>query len=792
MEWKYDAFISYRHCEPDSFVAEKLQKMLEEFKISGSLAKKLGLGRRGLERVFRDEAELPLSDNLSDSITAALESSEFLIVICSPRLHESLWCRRELETFLKLRDRKHVLLVLAEGEPSESFPEVLTYEELLLPDENGNEVKVRVEREPLAADCRASDNKHRLKAMENAVLRLCAAIFHVNYDDLKQRHREQQFRKRMIRVSLVTVVALIFALTCLVFTVQIRRQNEIIRDRFAGSMAVVSEELLARGQRMNALYAARSVLPEHETQGYNAEAYKALVKALAPYETKEVYFPEQCLKSPVNISGFSLSPDGKLAEVYGVEFGFVLDTESGEELYRYPISVATVLTDDALILLDNDGSMKRRDIRSGAETWMAEGICNIFASPSGNRILADDSEGIRVWDGDEEIFSLKYSDLDMDVEEPFCNDASFSADGEHVAVSVASDFETWILQFSLTDGKPELSLEISAGDMPIFATDGDTLYYYSENEDPLNSGESGVLQAYEVPSGKLRAEKEVGGSDFYYMLTSDQGILLFSYRLAYMYDPDLVLVSSLGGYMDAVCTFPNEYGFGLLDGRGDLFFCEPGMDYRAEWMLYGHNSQQSVSNALYRDGKIYISFMDSKLLAVYSMREPAGSVGEEELEEFGELFDSAETMPETDGLEGIEDIDVLWAAASDDGKYIVVSAYDGANYVYNVSDGSKVRLFYDADFFLWDLSFPYLEEAQVYILNNRVFDKDFRMISEIPDGTIVAKGKDGRSVAFSSATEVDRYDLYTIIPYDEMIERVDELLGDYVPDTETLQKYNME
>ena len=31
--YKYDAFISYRHTEPDKAIAEKLHKMLEGFKV---------------------------------------------------------------------------------------------------------------------------------------------------------------------------------------------------------------------------------------------------------------------------------------------------------------------------------------------------------------------------------------------------------------------------------------------------------------------------------------------------------------------------------------------------------------------------------------------------------------------------------------------------------------------------------------------------------------------------------------------------------------------------------------
>lgn len=40
-EIKYDAFISYRHCEPDGFVAKKLHEMLESYKPPKKLKKML-------------------------------------------------------------------------------------------------------------------------------------------------------------------------------------------------------------------------------------------------------------------------------------------------------------------------------------------------------------------------------------------------------------------------------------------------------------------------------------------------------------------------------------------------------------------------------------------------------------------------------------------------------------------------------------------------------------------------------------------------------------------------------
>ncbi len=168
----YDAFISYRHSELDSFVAATLHKQLESFKLPrGVLRNKIREMRQPeageqqskeltkevktrIHRVFRDKEELPLATNLADPIREALQNSEYLIVICSPRLPESMWCRKEIETFIEMHDREHVLAVLAEGEPAASFPEELLYREAEEKQPDGSILKVKIPVEPLASDVR--------------------------------------------------------------------------------------------------------------------------------------------------------------------------------------------------------------------------------------------------------------------------------------------------------------------------------------------------------------------------------------------------------------------------------------------------------------------------------------------------------------------------------------------------------------------------------------------------------------------------------------------------------------
>ena len=82
-DMRYDAFISYRHLEPDSFVAQTLHKRLEAFSLPRSARDKAGSDKTKIERIFRDEEELSLPEDLSEPINNALANSDFLICICT-------------------------------------------------------------------------------------------------------------------------------------------------------------------------------------------------------------------------------------------------------------------------------------------------------------------------------------------------------------------------------------------------------------------------------------------------------------------------------------------------------------------------------------------------------------------------------------------------------------------------------------------------------------------------------------------------------------------------------------
>ena len=216
----YNAFISYRHVSPDQEIAKKLHSLIENYKIPSSLKKSLGISKMG--RVFRDQEELPLSSNLGEDIRQALQNSEWLICICSPRYLESKWCLEEVDYFISLGRRDKILAILIEGEPADSFPLALRFEEI-----DGK----TVEREPLAADVRATALNESLKKLNNEKHRILAPMLNVNYDDLKQRDR---VRKNKIRVAVSASVIMLLSIFLMYAVI---KNKEISNERNAALIA---------------------------------------------------------------------------------------------------------------------------------------------------------------------------------------------------------------------------------------------------------------------------------------------------------------------------------------------------------------------------------------------------------------------------------------------------------------------------------------------------------------------------------------------------------------------------
>ncbi len=205
-EFTYDAFISYRHMEPDITIAKKLHRLLESYRIPKSVAKHCGIKK--IKRVFRDQEELPTSADLSEDIRIALANSRYLIVVCSKNTPLSEWCCEEIDIFRNLHENNRILSILIDGEPEEAFPYQLRFrrEKVKNPDDTYSIIEKEVE--PLAADIRSGTWGKALKKLKIEKLRLLAPMLEVSFDDLRQRHKEQFIKKA---IGTILGVSLFFA-----------------------------------------------------------------------------------------------------------------------------------------------------------------------------------------------------------------------------------------------------------------------------------------------------------------------------------------------------------------------------------------------------------------------------------------------------------------------------------------------------------------------------------------------------------------------------------------------------
>ena len=274
-EYKYEAFISYRHCDLDKFVAENLHKILESYELPKNIKEQLGIEGRTIKRVFRDQDELPLSSNLEDPIVEALHNTKYLIVICSPRLKDSMWCKKEIETFKKLRGRKNIFCVLIEGEPNESFPEAV------LTDDDGKTLV-----EPLAADVRGATKPEVLKKIKSEKLRLIAPMYGLDYDDLKQRHKVQEQKRKLTIATIAAFACLAFALYSSIMLIKINSQQKILKNHQAASLSEKSMTSLNKDSRYDGIKYAYQALTKYEgvKMPYTTDAEYALSEALGVYD----------------------------------------------------------------------------------------------------------------------------------------------------------------------------------------------------------------------------------------------------------------------------------------------------------------------------------------------------------------------------------------------------------------------------------------------------------------------------------------------------------------------------
>lgn len=277
-KYKYVAFISYRHIQPDFEIASQIHKAIENFKVPKELDPE---GRYKEMRVFRDREELTTKD-LSESLDEALRESEYLIIVCSKRTPDSPWCTREVREFKKYHDDSKIIPILIEGEPHESFNEELRNLKSIFIDDKG-ESQTR-DLELLAADLRPEEVKKLnfigYEALENSdkakfealksesvktlkqseIYRIMATILGVNFGDLKQRHKERRLRTIIASTIAAAVILLAFGISMTNLYFQAERAKQTATQQTSMMVLKSADAAIAKGDRAFSLLVSKEAM----------------------------------------------------------------------------------------------------------------------------------------------------------------------------------------------------------------------------------------------------------------------------------------------------------------------------------------------------------------------------------------------------------------------------------------------------------------------------------------------------------------------------------------------------
>ncbi|HEX4303034.1 MAG TPA: toll/interleukin-1 receptor domain-containing protein [Rhizomicrobium sp.] len=202
--YRYKAFISYRHVPRDRKWARWLIEKLETYRAPRAIVRQGFPARIG--HLYRDDDEVPASTNLSHQIEQALQASEYLIVVCSPDTPASRWVRQEIKYFRSIGRSDHILALLVEGEPAQSFPPELLHILRERVGADGETIVETVDEEPIAADVRARPDERASAIEHRALLRIAAGLMGVSFDDLAQRDRQRRRRRQRLWATIAAML----------------------------------------------------------------------------------------------------------------------------------------------------------------------------------------------------------------------------------------------------------------------------------------------------------------------------------------------------------------------------------------------------------------------------------------------------------------------------------------------------------------------------------------------------------------------------------------------------------
>ncbi len=227
--YEYFAFISYKR--EDEKWARWLQRKLEYYKLPTSVRRNNPELPDKIRPVFKDTTDLE-PGVLAQKIQDALDSSKFLIVICSPRSANSVWVSKEVKSFISSGRENQIIPFIIGGTPNASDPKDECFPEGLR--------ELAGEKELLGANINEMGR-------DAAAIKVVARMFNLRFDTLWQRYEKDKRRNRWLIgavASLLILVSLAVAGFIANQNIRLEQANDAIRIQ-RDSIQTTKNELVA-------------------------------------------------------------------------------------------------------------------------------------------------------------------------------------------------------------------------------------------------------------------------------------------------------------------------------------------------------------------------------------------------------------------------------------------------------------------------------------------------------------------------------------------------------------------
>lgn len=400
----YKAFISYSHT--DKKWGDWLHKALETYRVPKALVGQSG--RTGpvpkrLYPIFRDREELPTATSLSEQIERALEHSEYLIVICSPRSAQSLWVNQEILQFKRLGRSDRILAIIVEGEPNsgekaenegnECFPPALRYEI----GQDGELCETRTE--PIAADARKDKDGRRA-----AKLKLLAGLLGVQYDLLAKRDQRRRRARNLFTIAFGSSALLAFAALWYYGETGRKIEEQVRLLEESQRLADLSKQESDRGFHDRAMLLALNALPGNYGGQRPISSLAAAALERATYQNLlKAVLPHQHSATRVYLN----ADESRLLVVLDEGEAHIWDFHSMEQVQKVrhgsTISHAEFSSNGSLLLtVSDDNSISVWDVHAGSlvsKMLHLDRVTHAEFVADGERVLSSSADHtVGVWD----------------------------------------------------------------------------------------------------------------------------------------------------------------------------------------------------------------------------------------------------------------------------------------------------------------------------------------------------------------------------------------------------------